>query len=327
MQPISSQTSQLRNKFSQLTDLLQNTALQRGISLSEVAVPATRKPSKDQPKRSSLDEIRTNFRSFTQGSSSGAEARNAPLRRVSTGAITPAFMKEKDRKDKALLESLGVADAGAGEEEESAWQASSAQQPVVSQLQQSSAGQQGSSQDRNSTNATGASSQLHSHDGLDHSTGSGSSNAAPLTAGRSVTGKQSAAAPIDMSDIHFSSTENQEHSAAAIASAPTAQAIAAEALSKDSAAWNAGVAAPQHPAASIAAAGVHDADTHNGLAVDSAANVQGQSGAGTGSAVSSQRPSWVTEGSHTTSFEKHSATAVVEHTAIQPQSDVLSQPC
>lgn len=123
-QPVISQTSQLRSKFSQLTDLLQNTALQRGISLSEVAVPASRKPGKDQPKRVSLEDVRTNFRSFTTASTSGTSgSKSPPVRRVSTGAITPAFLKQKNRQDKALLQSLGVADAST-DVEEPVWQPS-----------------------------------------------------------------------------------------------------------------------------------------------------------------------------------------------------------
>jgi len=117
VQPLASQSSQLRSKFSQLANLLQNTALQRGISLSEVAVPATRKPSKEQRQRVSLAEVRTNFRSFTEATGATAttasSSKSPPARRVSTGAITPAFLKEKNKQDKALLESLGVAVAGA----------------------------------------------------------------------------------------------------------------------------------------------------------------------------------------------------------------------
>ena len=112
MQPVASQTSQLRSKFSQLTALLQSTALQRGISLSQVAVPATRKPTNHQPQRISLEDLRTNFRSFTEASSSNSSSTSPPVRRVSTGAITPAFLQQKHRQDKALLASLGVADAG-----------------------------------------------------------------------------------------------------------------------------------------------------------------------------------------------------------------------
>ena len=124
VQPIMSQTSQLRSKFSQLTHLLQNTALQRGISLSEVAVPASRKPGKTQ-ERVSLEDLRTNVRSFTEmtGAGSNGSGKSPPARRVSTGAITPAFLKEKSRQDKALLESLGVAVAGT-DAVEPAWQPS-----------------------------------------------------------------------------------------------------------------------------------------------------------------------------------------------------------
>lgn len=110
-QPAASPASQLRTKYGQLTDLLQSTALQRGISLSQVPIPPTHKPGKDQHKRVSLEEVRTSFRSFTATSSAAGSSKAAPLRRVSTGAITPAFLKEKDKQDKALLESLGVADA------------------------------------------------------------------------------------------------------------------------------------------------------------------------------------------------------------------------
>ncbi len=127
VQPIASQGSQLRSKFSQLANLLQNTALQRGISLSEVAVPATRKPSKEQRQRVSLEEVKTNFRSFTEATGATAttasSSKSPPARRVSTGAITPAFLKEKNKQDKALLESLGVAVAGA-DAVEPGWQAS-----------------------------------------------------------------------------------------------------------------------------------------------------------------------------------------------------------
>ena len=107
--PIASQASQLRTKFGQLTDLLQNTALQRGISLSEVPIPPTRKPNKGQNQRVSLEEVRTSFRSFTTASGNAAAGKPAPLRRVSTGAITPAFLKKKNQQDQALLESLGLA--------------------------------------------------------------------------------------------------------------------------------------------------------------------------------------------------------------------------
>ena len=114
VQPIASQASQLRTKFGQLTDLLQHTALQRGISLSEVPIPATRKPNDGQNKRVSLEEVRISFRSFTMASSSAVTAgKSAPIRRVSTGAITPAFLKEKDKVDRALLDSLGIAGADA----------------------------------------------------------------------------------------------------------------------------------------------------------------------------------------------------------------------
>lgn len=127
VQPIASQSSQLRSKFSQLANLLQSTALQRGISLSEVAVPATRKPSKEQRQRVSLEEVKTNFRSFTEATgatgTTASSSKSPPARRVSTGAITPAFLKEKNKQDKALLESLGVAVAGAGTVEPG-WQAS-----------------------------------------------------------------------------------------------------------------------------------------------------------------------------------------------------------
>ena len=110
-QPVTSPASQLRTKYGQLTDLLQSTALQRGISLSQVPIPPTHKPGKGQHKRMSLEEVRTSFRSFTTTSSAAGSSKPAPLRRVSTGAITLAFLKEKDKQDKALLESLGVADA------------------------------------------------------------------------------------------------------------------------------------------------------------------------------------------------------------------------
>ena len=114
VQPLASQSSQLRSKFSQLASLLQSTALQRGISLSEVAVPAP------------LEEVKTNFRSFTEAGATATTAgssKSPPARRVSTGAITPAFLKEKNKQDKALLESLGVAVAGA-DTVEPGWQAS-----------------------------------------------------------------------------------------------------------------------------------------------------------------------------------------------------------
>jgi len=127
VQPIASQSSQLRSKFSQLANLLQSTALQRGISLSEVAVPATRKPSKEQRQRVSLEEVKTNFRSFTEATGAtgvtASSSKSPPARRVSTGAITPAFLKEKNKQDKALLESLGVAVAGA-DTAQPGWQAS-----------------------------------------------------------------------------------------------------------------------------------------------------------------------------------------------------------
>ena len=126
VQPIASQSSQLRSKFGQLASLLQSTALQRGISLSEVAVPATRKPSKEQRNRVSLEEVKTNFRSFTEATwateITASCSKSPPARRVSTGAITPAFLKEKNKQDKALLESLGVAVAGA-DTVEPGWQA------------------------------------------------------------------------------------------------------------------------------------------------------------------------------------------------------------
>ncbi|KAA6419479.1 MAG: hypothetical protein FRX49_10577 [Trebouxia sp. A1-2] len=126
VQPIASQSIQLRSKFSQLANLLQSTALQRGISLSEVAVPATRKPSKEQRQRVSLEEVKTNFRSFTEAIGAtgvtASSSKSPPARRVSTGAITPAFLKEKNKQDKALLESLGVAVAGA-DTVEPGWQA------------------------------------------------------------------------------------------------------------------------------------------------------------------------------------------------------------
>ena len=110
-QPVASPASQLRTKYGQLADLLQSTALQRGISLSQVPIPPTHKPGKGQQKRVSLEEVRTSFRSFTTSCSAAGSSKPAPLRRVSTGAITLAFLKEKDKQDKALLESLGVADA------------------------------------------------------------------------------------------------------------------------------------------------------------------------------------------------------------------------
>ncbi|KAL0039822.1 hypothetical protein WJX77_009060 [Trebouxia sp. C0004] len=124
VQPIASHSSHLHSKFSQLANLLQSTALQRGISLSEVAVPAIRKPSKEQRQRVSLEEVRTNFRSFTEATANTASSnKSPPARRVSTGAITPAFLKEKNKQDKALLESLGVAVAGA-DTVEPGWQPS-----------------------------------------------------------------------------------------------------------------------------------------------------------------------------------------------------------
>ena len=112
-QPVASPASQLRTKYGQLADLLQSTALQRGISLSQVPIPPTHKPGKGQQKRVSLEEVRTSFRSFTTSCSAAGSSKPAPLRRVSTGGLTPAFLKEKDKQDKALLESLGVADAAA----------------------------------------------------------------------------------------------------------------------------------------------------------------------------------------------------------------------
>ena len=112
-QPVTSPASQLRTKYGQLTDLLQSTALQRGISLSQVPIPPTQKYGKGQQKRVSLEEVRTSFRSFTTASTAAGSSKAAPIRRVSTGAITLAFLKEKDKQDKALLESLGVADAAA----------------------------------------------------------------------------------------------------------------------------------------------------------------------------------------------------------------------
>lgn len=109
-----SPASKLRTKYGQLTDLLQNTALQRGISLSQVPIPPTGRPGMGSQKRASFDEVRTSFRSFTAASRSAvSSSKPAPSRRVSTGAITPAFLKEKNRQDTALLKSLGVADAAA----------------------------------------------------------------------------------------------------------------------------------------------------------------------------------------------------------------------
>ena len=113
-QPVAgSPASQLRTKYGQLTELLQSTALQRGISLSQVPIPPTHKPGKGQQKRVSLEEVRISFRSFTTAYSAAAGGKPSPLRRISTGAITPAFLKEKNKQDKALLESLGVADPAA----------------------------------------------------------------------------------------------------------------------------------------------------------------------------------------------------------------------
>lgn len=113
-QQVASPASQLRTKYTQLTNLLQSTALQRGISLSQVPIPATHnKPGKGQQKRVSLEEVRTSFRSFTTASSAAGSSKPAPLRRVSTGAITPAFLKKKDKQDQELLEALSEADAAA----------------------------------------------------------------------------------------------------------------------------------------------------------------------------------------------------------------------
>lgn len=95
----------LIRKFGNLTSLIQNTALQRDLSLTEVPVPA--KHSRDQSKgRRSLEEVRASFRSLTQGNLDSTP-KPLPARRVSTGAITPAFLEEKTRRDTALLASLG----------------------------------------------------------------------------------------------------------------------------------------------------------------------------------------------------------------------------
>lgn len=111
-QQVASPASQLRTKYTQLTNLLQSTALQRGISLSQVPIPATHnRPGSAQQKRVSLEEVRTSFRSFTTASSAAGSSKPAPLRRVSTGAITPAFLKRKDKQDQELLEALSEADA------------------------------------------------------------------------------------------------------------------------------------------------------------------------------------------------------------------------
>lgn len=77
-------------------------------------IPATHnKPGSGQQKRVSLEEVRTSFRSFTTASSAAGSSKPAPLRRVSTGAITPAFLKKKDKQDQELLEALSEADAAA----------------------------------------------------------------------------------------------------------------------------------------------------------------------------------------------------------------------
>lgn len=138
-QPVTSPASQLRSKYGQLTDLLQSTALQRGISLSQVPIPPTQKSGKGQPKRVSLEEVRTSFRSFT-ASTAANSSKPAPLRRVSTGAITPAFLKEKDKQDKALLESLGVADAAADGSSDAAVAVDTAGPPIWASKQSNRAG-------------------------------------------------------------------------------------------------------------------------------------------------------------------------------------------
>lgn len=95
----------LKREYGNLSSLIQNTALQRDMSLSQVPVPVKR--SKGQAKtRRSLEEVRASIRSFTQGNLD-ISPKPVPARRVSTGAITPAFLEEKTRRDTALLASLG----------------------------------------------------------------------------------------------------------------------------------------------------------------------------------------------------------------------------
>lgn len=137
-QATASPASKLRSKYGQLADLLQNTALQRGISLSQVPVPPTGRPGMGSQKRASFDEVRTSFRSFTTASRSAVSSSKPALpRRVSTGAITPAFLKEKNRQDTALLQSLGVAaaevngDAAANSAAALTWAQKQSSQPDV----------------------------------------------------------------------------------------------------------------------------------------------------------------------------------------------------
>lgn len=102
-------SSNLQHKYGKFVNLLEVTALQRGLSLSEVAVPA--KPNKSQNRaRRSLEEVRASFRSVTQ-EKLDTSPKLSPARRVSTGALTTAFLEEKNRRDKALLASLGFSDA------------------------------------------------------------------------------------------------------------------------------------------------------------------------------------------------------------------------
>ena len=101
-------SSNLQHKYGKFVSLLEVTALQRGLSLSEVAVPA--KPNKSQNRaRRSLEEVRASFRSVTQ-EKLDTSPKSSPARRVSTGALTTAFLEEKNRRDKALLASLGFSD-------------------------------------------------------------------------------------------------------------------------------------------------------------------------------------------------------------------------
>lgn len=108
-------------KFGKLTDVLTQQALSRELSLSEVPVPV--KPSKGQTKaRTSLEEVKASFRSITQATS--GSSKSSPARRVSTGAITPAFLEDKTRRDTALLVDLGFPEEGADVRENSSRRAS-----------------------------------------------------------------------------------------------------------------------------------------------------------------------------------------------------------
>lgn len=125
---VPSVSAELQERYGDLSGRLETAALQRGVSLTQVPVRGEPNPKLAPRHRESFEELRTRMNSFTEGYGTVSSSKALPARRVSTGAITPAFLEQKNRRDEALLASL---DYSADLPEPVLYQASTSTWPVA----------------------------------------------------------------------------------------------------------------------------------------------------------------------------------------------------